>query len=96
MQLALWWTLFENASASLRSGDIFSAFIYLYTNSNSTVGYIQGINGILQVKDPFARCVSCQFHPSCQRLHVIKHFWRLIVLDCLLASLDLKNSTLQS
>ncbi|CAL8471361.1 g10903 [Coccomyxa elongata] len=62
VKLALWWTLFENASASLRSGDIFSAFIYLYTNSNSTVGYIQGINGILQLLTaPFAGYLADKF-----------------------------------
>ena len=48
LQLALWWSLFENASASVRSGDIFSGFIYLISGSNSTVGYIQGINGCMQ------------------------------------------------
>ena len=49
LQLALWWCLFENASASVRSGDIFSGFIYLISGSNSTVGFIQGINGCMQV-----------------------------------------------
>ena len=37
-QFALWWALFENASASVRSGDIFSAYVYLLTGSNSWVG----------------------------------------------------------
>ena len=32
----------------MRSGDIFSGFIYLISGSNSTVGYIQGINGCMQ------------------------------------------------
>ena len=50
-QLALWWSLFENASASVRSGDIFSGFIYLISGSNSTVGYIQGINGCMQARN---------------------------------------------
>jgi hypothetical protein len=50
LQLALWWCLFENASASVRSGDIFSGFIYLISGSNSTVGFIQGINGCMQAR----------------------------------------------
>ena len=50
MQLALWWAALENASASVRSGDIFSAFVFLVTNSNSWVGYIQGVNGCCQVR----------------------------------------------
>ena len=52
-QLALWWSLFENASASVRSGDIFSGFIYLISGSNSTVGYIQGINGCMQARKSY-------------------------------------------
>lgn len=58
VQLALWWSLFENASASVRSGDIFSGFIYLISGSNSTVGYIQGINGCMQVRMIFTPCSS--------------------------------------
>jgi hypothetical protein len=46
----MWWCLFENASASVRSGDIFSGFIYLISGSNSTVGFIQGINGCMQAR----------------------------------------------
>ena len=49
LQIALIWTLFETGSASVRSGAILSAYIYLCTGSNSTVGYVQGITGIAQV-----------------------------------------------
>ena len=49
LQLILLWSFAETASASLRAGDVMSAFIYLSTGSNSTVGFIQGINGIMQV-----------------------------------------------
>ena len=41
MQLALWWSLWENVSASVRSGDVLSALLYLLTQSNTTVGVIQ-------------------------------------------------------
>ena len=50
LQIALVWTLFETGSASVRSGAILSAYIYLCTGSNSTVGYVQGITGIAQVR----------------------------------------------
>ncbi|KAL0048731.1 hypothetical protein WJX82_009744 [Trebouxia sp. C0006] len=49
VKLALIWTLFETGSASVRSGAILSAYIYLCTGSNSTVGYVQGITGIAQM-----------------------------------------------
>ena len=50
----------ETASQSVRSGDILSGYLFLLSNSTSTVGYIQGINGVLQA--------SC-CHPSitCER-----------------------------
>jgi hypothetical protein len=48
-QLALWWSFFEFASASVRSGDILSGYIYLSTGSNSVIGFVQGINGVVQV-----------------------------------------------
>ena len=34
----------------MRSGDCLSAFVYLVKGSNSWVGYVQGINGIMQVR----------------------------------------------
>ncbi|KAK9864374.1 hypothetical protein WJX84_002708 [Apatococcus fuscideae] len=49
VQLGLSFTFFETASASIRSGEILSAYIYLITKSNSFVGYVQGVNGILQL-----------------------------------------------
>lgn len=48
-QLGLAWTALELASVSVRSGDCLSAFVYLVKGSNSWVGYVQGINGIMQV-----------------------------------------------
>ena len=35
---------------SVRSGDCLSAFVYLVKGSNSWVGYVQGINGIMQAR----------------------------------------------
>ena len=49
-QVALVWSLFETGSASVRSGAVLSAYIYLCTNSNGTVGYVQGVTGIAQVE----------------------------------------------
>jgi MFS family permease len=49
VRLTLWWTWVETASSSIRSGDVLSAFIYLRTGDNSTVGYIQGVNGAMQL-----------------------------------------------
>ena len=48
-QAALAWSLFENVSASLRSGDVMSAYLYLLTGSNSVVGLVQGLSGVLQL-----------------------------------------------
>ena len=58
LQLILLWSFAETASASLRAGDVMSAFIYLSTGSNSSVGFIQGINGIMQV------CQKCHTSPT--------------------------------
>ncbi|KAK9820228.1 hypothetical protein WJX72_007681 [[Myrmecia] bisecta] len=49
IKLSLLYTLLETASANIRVGDIFSAYIHLRTGSNAVVGYIQGVNGILQM-----------------------------------------------
>ena len=49
-QVALVWSLFETGSASVRSGAVLSAYIYLCTDRNSTVGYVQGITGVAQVQ----------------------------------------------
>eukprot|EP00887_Chlorella_sp_A99_P005555 scaffold1.g5555.t1 len=49
VRLALWWSLFENASVSLRSGDILSALLFLETKSQGVVGLVQGLNGIVQL-----------------------------------------------
>ena len=50
-QLALWFNLLETASASVRSGDALSAYVFLVTRSNAAVGYVQGFNGIAQVRE---------------------------------------------
>jgi len=49
VRLSLWWTVVENVSASVRSGDAVSAYLYLLTKKNSVVGFVQGINGIMQL-----------------------------------------------
>uniref|UniRef100_A0A1D1ZV67 Major facilitator superfamily (MFS) profile domain-containing protein n=1 Tax=Auxenochlorella protothecoides TaxID=3075 RepID=A0A1D1ZV67_AUXPR len=49
VKLTFWWSWFENLSASVRSGDALSAYIYLISRRTSTVGIIQGINGISQL-----------------------------------------------
>lgn len=41
LQLALWWSLLENCSSSVRSGDVLSALLFLLTASNTTVGIVQ-------------------------------------------------------
>ena len=51
LQLGLIYTALEIASASVRSGDCMSAFIFLNSGSNSWVGYVQGVNGIMQVRE---------------------------------------------
>lgn len=63
LQLGLSFTFFETASASIRSGEILSAYIYLITKSNSFVGYVQGVNGILQARAYY----------SPLQLHVLLH-----------------------
>ncbi len=40
-QLLLWFTLLETAATGVATGDILSAYIYLLSGSNATVGYIQ-------------------------------------------------------
>ena len=49
LQLTLWWSFFENLSASVRSGDALSACIFLVSGRIQDVGFIQGLNGISQV-----------------------------------------------
>ena len=49
LQLGLFWTVVETASMSIRSGDVLSAYIYLLTGTNSDVGFVQGVNGGMQV-----------------------------------------------
>lgn len=49
VKLALWWSLLENCSASVRSGDVLSALLFLLTGSNTTVGLVQGANGVMQM-----------------------------------------------
>ncbi|GAB4822716.1 hypothetical protein N2152v2_009762 [Parachlorella kessleri] len=49
VKLSLVFSLFENFSSSVRSGDIMSAYLYLITKDNSVVGYTQGLNGIAQL-----------------------------------------------
>lgn len=59
LQLGLSFTFFETASASIRSGEILSAYIYLITKSNSFVGYVQGVNGILQARAILTSETAC-------------------------------------
>ena len=40
-QLLLWFTLLETAATGVSTGDILSAYLYLLSGSNATVGYIQ-------------------------------------------------------
>ena len=47
-RLGLLYTVFEFASQSVRSGDVLSGYLFLVTDKNSTVGFIQGVNGVLQ------------------------------------------------
>lgn len=49
VRLSLWWTVVENVSGSIRAGDALSAYLFLLTKKNSVVGFVQGINGILQL-----------------------------------------------
>ncbi len=65
LQLVLMWTLFETGSASVRSGAILSAYIYLCTGSNSTVGYVQGVTGIAQVRTFQLLVQSCSAKTLC-------------------------------
>lgn len=58
-QLTFWWSWFENLSASVRSGDALSAYIYLISRRTSTVGIIQGINGISQVGPMMVGGTTC-------------------------------------
>ncbi len=67
LQLVLMWTLFETGSASVRSGAILSAYIYLCTGSNSTVGYVQGVKGFctgsyLPVASSVLQCQNTVLH----------------------------------
>ena len=57
-QIALIWSLFETGSASVRSEAVLSAYIYLCTARNSTVGYVQGVTGIAQVKAASHLCTQ--------------------------------------
>ena len=40
---------------SVRAGDVLSAYVYLLTKDNALVGFIQGVNGIMQVREPSVR-----------------------------------------
>lgn len=41
VRVSLVWSLLENVSASMRSGDVMSAYLYLLTKSNAAVGVVQ-------------------------------------------------------
>ncbi|KAK9790334.1 hypothetical protein WJX73_002596 [Symbiochloris irregularis] len=49
VKLGLIWTTLETASMSCRSGDVLSGFLFLKTKENSIVGFIQGVNGLMQL-----------------------------------------------
>jgi MFS family permease len=54
VRLAITWTILENISSSIRSGDALSAYVFLLTSSSSSaVGYVQGANGIAQLLTAF-------------------------------------------
>ena len=73
LQLVLIWTLFETGSASVRSGAILSAYIYLCTGSNSAVGYVQGVTGIAQVRTFPLLLQSCSAKTMCFILSILLH-----------------------
>lgn len=52
LQLLLWLTLLLRGALSLCTEDIFTAYLYMLTGSNATVGFIQVTNGLL------CRCLS--------------------------------------
>ncbi|CAG9465855.1 unnamed protein product [Pedinophyceae sp. YPF-701] len=51
--VVLGWTALEFSSANLRAGDVFSVLVLLLTDDTSTVGYIQGLSGLVQLVAAF-------------------------------------------
>lgn len=49
IKLGLAWTVAETASASIRSGDVLSAYLFLLSGNNRDVGFVQGVNGSMQL-----------------------------------------------
>mmetsp|Transcript_10910 Transcript_10910/g.32698 ORF Transcript_10910/g.32698 Transcript_10910/m.32698 type:complete len:477 (-) Transcript_10910:470-1900(-) len=45
VKLLLWFTFLETAATSVSTGDILSAYLFMLSGSNATVGYIQGVKG---------------------------------------------------
>lgn len=47
LQLLLWLTLLLRGALGLCTEDIFTAYLYMHSGSNATVGFIQVTNGLL-------------------------------------------------
>ena len=65
-RLGLLYTGFEFACASVRAGDVLSGYLYLVTGKNSTVGFIQGVNGLLQARITAGGGLDAQPTESCK------------------------------
>ena len=70
-QLALWFNLLETASASVRAGDALSAYLWLVTESNRAVGWLQGAVGVAQLAAALPAGWAAD-HPRCRRDTVLK------------------------
>ena len=70
-QLALWFNLLETASASVRAGDALSAYLWLVTESNRAVGWLQGAVGVAQLVAALPAGWAAD-HPRCRRDSVLK------------------------
>ena len=49
VRLGIAWTAVEFASRTVRGGDIVSVLLFQQTGSHAAVGYVQGVNGIMQL-----------------------------------------------
>jgi len=86
VQLGLAWTALELASVSVRSGDCLSAFVYLVKGSNSWVGYVQGINGVMQVHTIADNCCTGCLRVSRVQLQHMVFYHRFSSHDAVVAS----------
>lgn len=81
-QLALWFNLLETASASVRAGDALSAYLWLVTESNRAVGWLQGAVGVAQLVAALPAGWAAD-HPRCRRDAVLKGAAALGLLSAL-------------